>query len=354
MLSTTGKLYYTTRQAARVAWFMGHYFASRRFRAAKDAKPSTRVRAPADPDAKRAKSAGPRRLTKDLIALFERDMANVGKGYYPMPRDNDGSPAAMVRTSRRYFADLPVAAERKANRRADEVYDPDLAKKLPAYFLQNFHYQTGGYLTGESARLYDMQVEVLFSGSSNAMRRQCLVPLAQFMAGRDQRRIVLADIACGTGRLLRFVKQAFPRLQASGYDLSESYLAEARRHILPYKDVTFHAAMAEKLPLADCSVDVVTTVYLFHELPPKIRAAAAAEFARVLKPGGRLIFMDSLQKGDVSDYDRLIEAFPENFHEPFYPGYAKQDLRKLFESVGLKFVSSEAIFMSKLIVCDKV
>jgi ubiquinone/menaquinone biosynthesis C-methylase UbiE len=85
--------------------------------------------------------------------------------------------------------------------------------------------------------------------------------------------------------------------------LSEAYLAEARDHLKPYRDVGLHSANAEAMPFADASFDVVTSIYLFHEIPPEVRRTVAGEFARILKPGGRLIFMDSLQHGDVEGYD---------------------------------------------------
>jgi ubiquinone/menaquinone biosynthesis C-methylase UbiE len=223
---------------------------------------------------------------------------------------------------------------------------------LPAYFVQNFHYQTGGYLTRDSARLYDTQVEVLFSGTANAMRRQCLPPIAAWLKGRDQRRIRLVDIACGTGRLLRFVKQAFPRIMASGLDLSAAYLEEAERHLMPYRDVALITGNAERLPYADRSVDLLTCVYLFHEVPPKVRRTIAGEFARVLKPGGRLVFMDSLQRGDRADFDGMLEAFPLNFHEPYYASYLKEDLPSLFGEKGLLTAQAEPVFLSKLMVLD--
>ena len=269
-----------------------------------------------------------------------------------MPRDHDGALPGLIATSRKYFSDLPASAERKAERRGDEVYSPELKEKLPAYFLQNFHYQTGGYLTEESAALYDMQVEVLFSGTANAMRRQCLVPLAEFMAGKDQRKVAIADIACGTGRFARFVKQSWPRINLTCSDLSESYLAEAAMHLRPYR-AEMIPANAEKLPFADGSLDVVTSIYLFHEVPPKVRRIIAGEFARVLKPGGRLIFMDSLQRGDVDGYDGMLETFPLNFHEPFYASYSRENLAKIFSDAGLTPIREQPEFLSKLAVYDK-
>ena len=346
MVSTLGKLGYSARQGARVAWYMGHYFASQRFHKAKGENDVRREKP-------RAEGPTPERLMRDLATVFQDDLAAVEAGHYPMPRDRDGPPLEMIRRSRLYFADLPGATERRTERRGDDVYSAELKDKLPAYFLQNFHYQTGGYLTEESAELYDLQVDVLFSGSTNAMRRQCLVPLAEFMRGRDQRKVKLADIACGTGRFLDAVKQAYPRIRAVASDLSEAYLAEAEEYLEPWTGIDYVPANAETLPFADGELDVVTCIYLFHEVPPKVRRIIAAEFARVLKPGGRLIFMDSLQLGDTPGYDGMLQTFPLNFHEPFYGSFIKEDLGALFEEAGLVPVRDKPVFMSKMVVCDK-
>jgi ubiquinone/menaquinone biosynthesis C-methylase UbiE len=347
MLTPIDKLSYAARQASRVAWFMGHGLATGQFRQTQAGGSDVARARP------REKGPGLERLMRDLAACFQRDLDNAETGYYPLPRDADGSPARLLKTSRAFMADVPVAAERKAEGRGTEVYSADKADELPAYFLQNFHYQTGGYLTEESAEIYDMQVDVLFSGSTNAMRRECLVPLYDWMRGRDQRKVYVADIACGTGRFGRFVKQAYPRINLTLSDLSDAYLKEARRHLSDYSGVQFEVANAETLPFEDNSVDVLTSIYLFHEVPPKVRRIIAKEWARVLKPGGRLIFMDSLQLGDVEGYDGMLQSFPVNFHEPYYGSYIKEDLAGIFAGAGLAHVESRPVFLSKLVVCDK-
>ena len=50
---------------------------------------------------------------------------------------------------------------------------------------------------------------------------------------------------------------------------------------------------------------------MFHELPPKVRRTVFREFARVLKPGGRLVLVDSLQIGDEPDYDGMADFVAE-------------------------------------------
>lgn len=345
MLRPIERVDYSVRQMARVGWYLGHYFASQRFREQPAAEPQ---------QTSRRSGPGLARILEAMGALFARDLANADRGLYPPPRDHDGKLAALIRRSRRYFADLPVAAERKAEGRGTEVYSPELAEDLPAYYLQNFHFQTGGYLTEESAELYDMQVEVLFSGTANAMRRQCLVPIADYIRGKDQRKLKLLDIACGTGRFIRFVKQAFPRLTVTGSDLSAAYLEEARAHLKSHRDIEYKIAKAEALPFEDASFDIVTSIYLFHEVPPPIRREIAKEYARVLKPGGLLVFMDSLQTGDTPEFDAMLDSFPANFHEPFYKGYLREDLRAIFTEAGVQVVDTEPVFLSKRVVARKV
>jgi ubiquinone/menaquinone biosynthesis C-methylase UbiE len=84
------------------------------------------------------------------------------------------------------------------------------------------------------------------------------------------------------------------------------------------------------MPFADAEFDVVTCIYLFHELPIQIRRAVVAEVRRVLKPGGSVIFVDSLQPGDEPDYDGLLDVFPLAFHEPYYASYLREDLDRLW------------------------
>ena len=84
------------------------------------------------------------------------------------------------------------------------------------------------------------------------------------------------------------------------------------------------------MPFADAEFDVITCIYLFHELPPHIRRGVVAEIRRVLRPGGTLIFVDSLQTGDEPDYDATLYFFPLAFHEPYYLSYLREDLDRLW------------------------
>jgi ubiquinone/menaquinone biosynthesis C-methylase UbiE len=335
---------FALRQSTRVAWYAGHGAVMRRMAARVEESlpgPRRKVKPPSRP------VPTTRRLLADVAALLARDLANAEAGLYPVPIDEDGTPASVLSQSRAFFRDVPEVVKRRRSHASRDL--PGGTAARPDYFLQNFHFQSGGWMTEESARLYDMQVEVLFSGAANAMRRQALAPMSAELQGRDQRRIAYADIGCGPGTFLRQVRRAFPRLPALGLDLSEAYLREAKRRLGRRPRLQPVVAKAEALPVADVSLDLATSIFLFHELPPAVRRAVAAEIARVMKPGGLFILVDSLQTGDAPAYDGLLEIFPALFHEPYFRGYLKDDVEALFVEAGFVSEGWQPAFLSKVV-----
>jgi ubiquinone/menaquinone biosynthesis C-methylase UbiE len=76
---------------------------------------------------------------------------------------------------------------------------------------------------------------------------------------------------------------------------------EAKRHLRRWSGINLVVGNGESILVPDDSQDAVTSIFMFHELPPNERRIIFREFARVLKPGGRLVLVDSLQRGDEPD-----------------------------------------------------
>lgn len=348
--SLVTRMAYGVSQLPRVAWYLGHGLALRRLSVTARQRESPQARRRPHTDA-----PVPERnyIYADMIRLFMQDLANVEAGIYPVPVDHDGSLLTLIRRSLLFFEDLPKIHQRRERRAYNEVLSQGTRGKRPRYYLQNFHFQSDGWMTDDSAERYDTQVEVLLNGAANAIRRQALPQLSEVFAGCDQRKLRLLDIGCGTGRFLDFVKQTWPLLQTTGLDMSAPYLKHAQRHLKRWTRTSFVVGKAEAIPLPEDSQDAVTSIFLFHELPPKVRRIAIRECARVLKPGGRLVILDSLQRGDHSDYDGLLELFPQNYHEPYYSSYINENFNALASNYHLKPVRNVRAFDSKVMAFDK-
>lgn len=293
-------------------------------------------------------------VRKAWMEAFEKEARDVAAGLYPPMDDGPADPLGAVRRAIDFLSDArAVEARRRRGGGVEARADmPEGAPDgvYPTYYRQNFHFQTGGWFTEDSARRYETQVEALFAGTAGAMRRRALSLLAQAWKQRDHRGLAILDVACGAGAFLKDLSAAFPRARLSGTDLSPAYLEEARRNT----GVTaLVQANAEHLPFADGSQDAVTCVYLFHELPPRVRPLVAAEIARVLKPGGVLALADSIQPADEPRLGRLLEAFPAYFHEPFYGSYCETDLAGLFGDAGLRLVNQDTAFLTKAMLFEK-
>ena len=58
--------------------------------------------------------------------------------------------------------------------------------------------------------------------------------------------------------------------------------------------------------------------------------------ARVLKPDGLVVIVESIQKGDQPSWDGLLDLFPHYFHEPYYAEYANGSLGGVVRSGGIE------------------
>ncbi|MEM1105108.1 MAG: class I SAM-dependent methyltransferase [Pseudomonadota bacterium] len=341
-----GRARYAAAQGLRSAFYGAQYAAARRQSAGFN-RPGE---APFQPQSGKPDFGAVRRA---FFSLWANDRANIEAGLYPPPKDvRLRDLAAALRRSRAFLQDVREVDRRRLARAGTEVREGDGpgadTQRFPAYYRQNFHYQTDGWLSDESAEIYDHQVEALFTGSADAMRRAALGEIARELKGRDQRQVRLLDLACGTGRFTRQVLTAFPKLNLSAIDLSPNYTAKARELLAPWPQADVMEGAAEGLPLGDDTLDMIVSIYLFHELPVKIREAAIKEAGRVLKPGGLFIVADSLQFGDTDGLDPFLEYFPEGFHEPYYKQYLGWDFAPAMEAAGFESERIETAFLTKV------
>lgn len=124
------------------------------------------------------------------------------------------------------------------------------------------------------------------------------------------------DLACGTGTLSIWAKQACPDADITGTDGDPAILARARRKAARAGlAMRFERAMSDALPYEDARFDRVLSSLFFHHLGPEEKQRTASECFRVLRPGGEFHVADwgkpSCKAMHALFYGvRLLDGFP--------------------------------------------
>lgn len=108
---------------------------------------------------------------------------------------------------------------------------------------------------------------------------------------------VVGDLGCGDGQVAEALAPCVARVIA--VDDSAAMLQAARRRLRAHANVELRRGRLETLPIDDGTLDAATCVLVLHHVADP--AAALAEAARVLRPGGRLLVVD-MQPHDREHY----------------------------------------------------
>ena len=136
---------------------------------------------------------------------------------------------------------------------------------------------------GRSSRVYDFVSRRVLRG----MYRR----LAADVAGAAPDGAAVLDVGTGPGVLLVELARSRPDVRLTGVDLSADMIAAANRNLDPFGDrASARIGDVTSLPFSDRSFDlIVSSLSLHHWDDPE---AAVPEFARVLRPGGRVYIYD--------------------------------------------------------------
>jgi SAM-dependent methyltransferase len=134
------------------------------------------------------------------------------------------------------------------------------------------------------------------------------------------------DVGSGPGLLATEVAATVgARGRVCGVDVSDSMLAVARARPVPAgaAPVEYRTAPAEHLPFPDASFDVAVSTQVLEYVPDV--AAATAQLWRVLRPGGRLLVLDTewdsivWHSRDEARMRRVLAAWEEHLADPRLP-----------------------------------
>jgi ubiquinone/menaquinone biosynthesis methyltransferase len=132
------------------------------------------------------------------------------------------------------------------------------------------------------AHRYDLITVLLSYGQDRRWKRR-LVSMAPLSPG-----VRVLDLACGTGDITFALADAGAR--SVGLDITARMVELARAKRPSVANPGFLVGDMMALPFGDATFDVITTGYGIRNVP--VIAEAAAEMARVLRPGGVLLSLD--------------------------------------------------------------
>jgi ubiquinone/menaquinone biosynthesis C-methylase UbiE len=168
----------------------------------------------------------------------------------------------------------------------------------------------------------------------------------------------ILEIACGTGRVTRHIRKAFPySVKLTATDLNADMLKIAKKNIED-NSVEFKVVDAQDLPFADDTFDVIVCQFGYMFVPDKSKAFSDAY--RVLKKGGYLIFntWDRIENNPLThSVNKIIIDFfgdsPPQFYQVPYSMYNKDELFQFmqaaqFTNISINRVKKEAISHSAL------
>ena len=161
---------------------------------------------------------------------------------------------------------------------------------------------------------------------------------------------VVADIGSGTGILSELLLRHGNRVY--GVEPNREMREAGEEELRPYPEFHSVAGTAEETTLPGASVDFVTAGQAFHWFD---RAAAAAEFRRILRPGGWVVLIWNDRRRDgapfAEAYERLLQEFSSDYEkvdhknvtdavlDGFFGGGSSRDVcenRQTFDLAGLE------------------
>lgn len=159
-------------------------------------------------------------------------------------------------------------------------------------------------------------------------------PLVVERAGVSGDDVVL-DVACGSGNAT--IPAAMTGATTTGLDLTPELLEAGRKAAAEAGvEIDWVEGDAQDMPFNDASFDVVTSVFGCMFAPDQRRAAA--EIARVLRPGGRMVVCAWTPEGNMGKMFMTVAAHrpppPEGFQPPVLWGN-EEHVRELFDGTGL-------------------
>lgn len=158
--------------------------------------------------------------------------------------------------------------------------------EIPKYLQETYWW---AYLHPRAVRIFERQwlVNAILWGNFARLRDAALDEIGQTICGRT------LQVACVYGDLTpKLAERMAPDARLDVIDVAPIQLRNLRRKIGRRSDVVTHRQDAAALAFDAAAFDQIMVFFLLHELPADVRESVVKEVMRVVKPGGKVIFVD--------------------------------------------------------------
>ena len=126
------------------------------------------------------------------------------------------------------------------------------------------------------------------------------------------------DVGCGTGAVLRSIRQMRPDLILEGYDIDPAILKIARKKA-GNMNIAFYESSIDRLAIPDQSTKLVLSNMTFHHLTEETKRAALREVRRIVHPDGCFLLCDLSSSSEDQPCSSLASRFTRIFEPSVIP-----------------------------------
>jgi ubiquinone/menaquinone biosynthesis C-methylase UbiE len=212
---------------------------------------------------------------------------------------------------------------------------------LPAYLEETYWW---AYLHPRAVQVFERQwlVNLILWGNYARLRDAALGELSAPATGK------VLQIACVYGDFTqRLAQRLGPEARLDVVDVAPVQLQNLRKKLQNTPQVCLHQQDSASLQFADASYDRVVLFFLLHEQPESARRQTVREAMRVLKPGGKIVFVDYHRPSRLNPF-RYIMIPVLKCLEPFAMGMWESDIADALPDTGRSRVIAKRTYFGGL------